>query len=213
MTTPGNPTGAIAPLAYLHDLAERCRRHGVVLACDEAYSSIHLGDEVPASVLQLSDPTHVVALHSLSKRSTVPGYRSGFVAGDPLLIAALKQLRPSLGVTPQRFIQRASIAAWNDEAHVDAARAGYRAKRELLAPALATAGLQIVGGDGGFFLWCAVPGGGDGEAYAERLLSDGLVVAPGTFFGAGGEGHVRIALVPELERCRVAAERFVAGAG
>ncbi len=212
VTTPGNPTGTIAPLGYLEELAERCRRHGVVLACDEAYSSIHLGDEVPSSVLQLSDPTHVLALHSLSKRSTAPGYRSGFVAGDPLLIAALKQLRPSLGVTPQRFVQRASIAAWNDEAHVSAAVAGYRAKLEVLRPGLAAAGLEHVGGLGGFFLWCRVPGDEGAEAYAERLLSHGLVVAPGTFFGTGGEGHVRIALVPTLPDCVRAAERLAATA-
>ncbi len=212
ITTPGNPTGAIVPRAYLEDLAERCRRHGVVLACDEAYSAIHLGDEVPASILELSDPTHVLALHSLSKRSSVPGYRSGFVAGDPLLIAALKQLRPSLGVTPQRFVQRASIAAWNDEAHVAAALARYRAKLAAVRPGLAAAGLEHVGGLGGFFLWCRVPGAEDAEAYAERLLGHGLVVAPGTFFGPGGAGHVRIALVPAQADCEAAVERFGAAA-
>ena len=212
LTTPSNPTGAVAPLAYLEDLAERCRRHGVVLACDEAYSAIHLAGEPPSSVLQLSDPTHVLALHSLSKRSSVPGYRSGFVAGDPLLIAALKQLRPSLGVTPQRFVQRASIAAWDDEEHVVEAVGRYREKLAVLQPGLDAAGLVHDGGDGGFFRWCRVPSGGDGEAYAEALLARGLVVAPGSFFGPQGAGHVRIALVPALEDCAVAAERFATAA-
>lgn len=210
VNSPNNPTGTTVPAAFLEDLAERCRRHGVVLAADEAYSEVYLGATPPASVLELSDPTHVLALHSLSKRSSAPGYRSGFVAGDPLLIAALKQVRPSLGVTPQRFVQRASIAAWNDEEHVAAARASYRAKRDVILPGLTAAGLDVAGGDGAFFLWCATPGGEDAEAYAERLLDHGLVVGPGTYFGPGGAGHVRIALVPALGDCETAVARFAA---
>lgn len=202
---PGNPTGALAPRAYYAELAERCRREGVVLASDEAYSEIWLEGDAPASVLEVEDPTHVLAFHSLSKRSSMPGYRSGFVAGDPLLIAALKQVRPSLGVTPQTFVQRASIAAWADERHVAETRERYRAKRDVLLPALRAAGLEHAGGPGAFFLWCRVPGDGDAEALAERLLQVGIVVAPGTFFGSGGEGHVRIALVPTLEDCEAAA--------
>ena len=207
---PGNPTGAVAPLAFYEDLAARCRAHGVVLASDEAYSEIWLDGDPPASVLQVEDPTHVLAFHSLSKRSSMPGYRSGFVAGDPLLIAALKQLRPSVGVAPQTFVQRASIAAWGDEEHVRETRARYRAKRDLLLPAVRAAGLEPAGGEATFFLWCRTPGGEDAEAFAERLLAHGIVVAPGTFFGAGGEGHVRIALVPTLAECERAAQAFAA---
>lgn len=202
---PGNPTGALAPHAFYAELAERCRREGVVLASDEAYSEIWLEGESPASVLQVDDPTHVLAFNSLSKRSSMPGYRSGFVAGDPLLIAALKQVRPSLGVTPQTFVQRASVAAWDDERHVAATREHYRAKRDVLLPALAAAGLEHAGGPGAFFLWCRVPGDGDAEALAERLLELGIVVAPGTFFGAAGAGYVRLALVPTLADCEAAA--------
>lgn len=202
---PGNPTGATAPLGFYAELAERCRREGVVLASDEAYSEIWLEGDPPASVLQVDDPTHVLAFNSLSKRSSMPGYRSGFVAGDPLLIAALKQLRPSLGVTPQTFVQRAAIAAWGDEQHVTATRERYRAKRDALLPALERAGLEHVGGPGAFFLWCRVPGDGDCEAFAERLLELGMVVAPGTFFGPAGAGYVRVALVPTLADCEAAA--------
>lgn len=207
---PGNPTGATAPLAFYAELADRCRREGVVLASDEAYSEIWLDGAPPASVLQVDDPTHVLAFHSLSKRSSMPGYRSGFVAGDPLLIAALKQVRPSLGVTPQTFVQRASVAAWSDEEHVAATRERYRAKRDVLLPALQAAGLEHVGGPAAFFLWCRVPGDGDAEALAERLLGTGIVVAPGTFFGGGGAGHVRIALVPTLADCAAAAGSLAA---
>ncbi len=208
VNTPNNPTGAVAPAAFLDELAERCRRHGVVLASDEAYSEIWLEGDAPPSALQSGDPTNVLAFHSLSKRSSMPGYRSGFVAGDPLLIAAMKQMRPNLGVTPQTFVQRASIAAWGDERHVDEARERYRAKRDVLVPALVSAGLEPAGGPGGFFLWCRVPGGGDAEALAERLLERGVVVAPGTFFGKAGAGHVRIALVPDLGDIRRAALFF-----
>jgi acetylornithine aminotransferase len=208
INTPSNPTGAVAPLGFLRDLAERCRRSGVVLACDEAYCEIWLDGDPPASVLQAEDPTGVLAFHSLSKRSSVPGYRSGFVAGDPLLIAAMKQTRPNIGVAPPAFLQRAAIAAWDDERHVEEARLRYRAKRDVLAPALTRAGLEPVGGPGGFFLWCRVPGDGDAQALAERLLERGVVVAPGDFLGAGGEGHIRVALVPALADIERAAAAF-----
>jgi succinyldiaminopimelate transaminase len=211
INTPSNPTGAVAPRGFLRDLAERCRRSGVVLACDEAYSEIWLDGEPPPSALQAEDPTGVLAFHSLSKRSSIPGYRSGFVGGDPLLIAALKQMRPNIGVAPPAFLQRAAIAALGDDAHVEAARGRYRAKRDVLAPVLSRAGLEPVGGPGGFFLWCRVPGDGDAQALAERLLERGVVVAPGDFLGPGGEGHVRIALVPDLSDCERAAAAFDGG--
>ena len=208
---PNNPTGAAAPLSFYEDLADRCRSHGVVLASDEAYSETWFGDEPPPSVLQVSDPTHVLAFNSLSKRSAVPGYRAGFVCGDPLLIGAMKTLRPSMGVTPQRFVQQAAIAAWNDEGHVDGLRDRFRAKRELMLPALAGCGLEPVGGDATFFLWCEVPGGDDMAAFG-RLLGIGILAAPGSMFGPGGEGHLRFALVPGLEECRHAVDRL-AGLG
>jgi aspartate/methionine/tyrosine aminotransferase len=137
----------------------------------------------------------------------MPGYRSGFVAGDPAIIAALKRYRPNVGVAPQAFIQRAAIAAWGDEDHVRATRARYAAKRDALLPALRAAGMTPAGGDASFFLWLAVDG--DAESFALALLQEhGIVVAPGPFFGPGGEGHVRVALVPTLEACREAARRL-----
>ena len=139
VNSPNNPTGSVIPLDFYEELAARCRRHGVVLASDEAYADIWFG-EPPPSVLQVSDPTHVLAFHSLSKRSAVPGYRSGFVCGDPLLIGAMRQLRPTMGVTPQHFVQRASVAAWSDDAHAEEMCARYAAKREIMLPALGTAG-------------------------------------------------------------------------
>lgn len=204
LNSPNNPTGSVVPLAFYEELAERCRRHGVVLASDEAYSDIWFGEEPPPSVLQISDPTHVIAFHSLSKRSAIPGYRSGFVCGDPLLIGAMRQLRPTMGVTPQHFVQRASIAAWSDDAHAEEMRARYAAKRELMVPALAAAGIPHVGGDASFFLWCRVAGGDD-RAAVRSLLDAGILAAPGGIFGEAGTGYIRFALVPPLEECRRAA--------
>lgn len=204
VNSPNNPTGAVAPLAFYEELAARCRRHGVVLASDEAYSETWTAGEPPASVLQVSDPTHVLAFNSLSKRSAVPGYRSGFVCGDPLLIGAMRTARPTMGVAPQHFVQKAAVAAWSDEGHVEELRERFRAKRELIEPALARYGLEPVGGDATLFLWCRVPAGDD-RAALRRLIELGILAAPGSMFGAGGVGHLRFALVPSVEACRDAA--------
>jgi acetylornithine aminotransferase len=201
---PGNPTAATAPVAWLAEAAARCRAHDVVLASDEAYCELWFGGDAPPSVLQVPDRTNVLAFHTLSKRSSMPGYRSGFVAGDPALIAALKTYRPNVGTAPQTFVQRASVAAWNEDTHVVEARERYALKRSVLLPALLDAGLEPAGGDASFFLWLRTPTPDD-VAYAEQLLEQGIVVAPGSWLGAGGEGHVRLALVPTVEECRRAA--------
>ena len=111
---PNNPTGAVASLAFLEHAAELARRHDVLLALDEAYSELWFDGGPPDSGLQLDDLSNIVVLNTLSKRSNMTGYRSGFMAGDPRVIAAMKSLRPSTGVTPQEFVQRASDAAWSD---------------------------------------------------------------------------------------------------
>jgi acetylornithine aminotransferase len=203
VNSPGNPTGAVAPLPWLEEAAARCREHGAVLASDEAYCELYFG-EPPPSALQVSDRSGVLGFHTLSKRSSMVGHRSGFVAGDAELIDLLRRFRPSVGTAPQAFVQRASITAWGEEAHVEEARARYAAKRAALLPALQEAGLELVGGDASFFLWLRVPGGDD-EGLAARWLEHGVVVAPGSYLGSGGEGHVRIALVPTLEACERAA--------
>ena len=204
---PNNPTAATATPELLEEAARLARRHGFVLASDEAYSELWFAGEPPVSALGLSDLGNVLVLNTLSKRSSMPGYRSGFAAGDPALVAALKRYRPNVGVAPQTFVQRAAIAAWGDEEHVRETRARYAAKRDALLPALRRAGMQPAGGDATFFLWLRVDG--DAEAFALRLLDEhGIVVAPGPFFGPGGEGHVRVALVPTVERCREAALRI-----
>jgi succinyldiaminopimelate transaminase len=203
---PGNPTAATAPLAWLEEAAARCREHDVVLASDEAYCELWFDGDPPASALQVADRRGVLAFHTLSKRSSMPGYRSGFVAGDPELVGALKRYRPNVGTAPQTFVQRGSVAAWSDDAHVAEIRERYRRKRDVLHPALLAAGLEPAGGDASFFLWLRVPAPHDDVAFAEDLLRRGIVVAPGSWLGAGGEGHVRVALVPTVEECAGAAE-------
>lgn len=204
LNSPNNPTAVAAPLDFLERAAELCRRHDVVLACDEAYSELWFAGDPPASGLQIEDRTNVIVFNTLSKRSSMPGYRSGFAAGDPELIAALKRYRPNTGTAPQVFVQRASIAAWGDEEHVIETRERYGRKRDIVLPALQDAGLEPAGGDASFFLWLSVPGGDD-EAFAASLLEDGIVVTPGSYLGPGGEGHVRAALVPTIEQCERAA--------
>jgi acetylornithine aminotransferase len=203
INTPNNPTGATAPLDFLAEAAERCRAAGAILASDEAYSELWFAGDAPASALQLSDRRGVIAFNTLSKRSSMPGYRAGFVAGDADVIAALKRYRPNTGTAPPTFVQRAAIAAWGDEEHVRETRERYRAKRDVVLPALEQAGLRAAGGDASFFLWMAVDG--DDEAFATDLLERrGIVVTPGAYLGA--PGYVRVALVPPLEDCARAAE-------
>ena len=197
---PNNPTAAVAPLELYERAAELAREFDFVLASDEAYSEIFFGDEPPPSALQVADRTNVVVLNTLSKRSAMPAYRSGFAAGDPAIVAALKRFRPNTGTAPQAFVQRASVAAWMDEAHVEAMRTIYRSKREVLLRACTAAGLEHVGGDATMFLWLADP-----EGVTPRLLEQGVVLAPGDFFGPPGEGYARLALVPPLEVCERAA--------
>jgi succinyldiaminopimelate transaminase len=202
---PNNPTGAVAPADFLARLAELSAEHGFLLACDEAYSELWF-EEPPHSALEVRERGNVAVFNTLSKRSSMTGYRSGFVAGEAGLIAALKQFRPSVGTAPQEFVQRASIVAWNDESHVERTRDVYRGKREALLPTLARKGIRLAGSAATMFLWLETPGGESSEGFAARLLEHGLIVSPGTFFGPAGEGYWRMALVPTQAECQRAAE-------
>jgi acetylornithine aminotransferase len=208
---PNNPTAATAPLELYERAAAIAREHDVVVASDEAYSEIYFGTEPPASALQVADRQGVIALNTLSKRSSMPGYRSGFVAGDPDVIAALKRYRPNVGVAPPEFIQIGAAAAWADEAHVEDVRALYRAKREVLLPVFEAAGIHHAGGDATFFLW--LDAGERADPLAAALLERGVVLAPGSFFGPAGEGFLRLALVPTLAECERAASLLASVVG
>jgi len=200
LNTPNNPTGAVAPLALLARFAELAREHGFVFASDEAYSELWFS-EPPASALQLPDWSNVLVLNTLSKRSSMTGFRSGFAAGDPELIAALRHYRPNVGTAPQEFVQRASVVAWGDERHVSRMRDAYARKRALLLDVLGRKGLRDAGGPATMYLWIAAPPGETSEEHAGRLLERGVLVAPGSYLGPSGEGYVRYALVPTEEEC------------
>jgi succinyldiaminopimelate transaminase len=202
---PNNPTAATAPLAFYERLAALAREHGFVLASDEAYTELWF-ESPPASALQLDDLTNVAVFNTLSKRSSMTGYRSGFVAGDAALVAALKAFRPTVGTAPQEFVQRASVVAWGDEEHVERTRALYGRKRALFLDLFARKGVRVAGSEATMYLWLEVPGGETSEAFAQRLLEQGVLVAPGSYLGASGEGYARLALVPAEEECARAVE-------
>jgi succinyldiaminopimelate transaminase len=201
---PNNPTGAVAPMNFLSHVAELSAQHDFVLASDEAYTELWF-DRPPHSALEVRQRGNVAVFNTLSKRSSMTGYRSGFVAATRELTAALKQFRPTVGTAPQEFVQRASIVAWNDEAHVERARSVYRRKRETLIAVLSRKGIRVAGSAATMYLWLEVPGDEASEDFAARLLEHGLIVSPGTFFGPSGAGYWRLALVPTEDECTRAA--------
>ena len=216
LNTPHNPTGSVIDLDGLKRIAALARRHGFWVAADEAYAEVYF-DAPPHSMLE-TGLENVIAFHTLSKRSAMTGYRSGFMAGDARLMAALLRQRPNVGVATPEFVQAAAIAAWSDDPHADAQRARYAAKRALFLDYFRRAGIAIESSEASFYLWVKAPraGGaaGDDVAFVERLLGLGIVALPGSWLGRGGEGFVRWALVPTIEQCREAVARLeAAGVG
>ena len=218
--SPGNPTGAVMPLAEWAHLFELSDRHGFVIASDECYSEIYFGQEPPlgglqaAAALGRTDFRRLIAFTSLSKRSNVPGMRSGFVAGDADLMARFLLYRTYHGSAMSAVVQRASVAAWNDESHVVANRALYRQKFDRVTPLLSEV-LEVRLPDAGFYLWAGVPGGDD-VAYALGLLAQyNVAVLPGSLLARPahglnpGAGRIRLALVAGTDECVEAAQRIV----
>ena len=223
--SPGNPTGAVMPLSEWKTLFELSDRHGFVIASDECYSEIYFRDEPPLGALQAAkalgrdDFRNLVVFTSLSKRSNVPGLRSGFVAGDAALVKAFLLYRTYHGSAMGLVVQQASAAAWADEAHVQDNRALYRAKFAAVTPVLAAA-LDVALPDAGFYLWAAVPGGDD-VAFALQLLAQyNVTVLPGSLLARDavpgdaasnpGRGRIRMALVAGTDECLEAAHRIAA---
>lgn len=200
---PHNPTGAGAPRAHHEKLARLSKEHGFLVVCDEPYVDLYV-HEAPHSALQVSGD-NLIAIHSLSKRSGMTGYRSGFIAGDPQVIRWLREARANFGVASPGFVQQAAVAAWSDDAHVAERRKIFAAKREVLLAHLRKLGLAV-GGEGAFYLWVRVPDGETSESYAARLAGRNILVVPGTQFGGEGKGFVRLAMVPTLADCRAATE-------
>jgi N-succinyldiaminopimelate aminotransferase len=220
--SPGNPTGAVMPLAEWERLFELSDRFGFVIASDECYSEIYFRDEAPlgsleaATALGRRDFRNLIAFTSLSKRSNVPGMRSGFVAGDAALIKPFLLYRTYHGSAMNPVIQQASIAAWNDEAHVVDNRQQYRTKFAQVTPVLADV-VNVALPDAGFYLWADVSRHGlDDIAFAQGLLAQyNVAVLPGSLLAREsngsnpGAGRIRLALVAPAEECLEAAHRIV----
>ena len=221
--SPGNPTGAVMPLSEWQRLFDLSDRHGFVIASDECYSEIYFRDEAPLGSLEAAQKLgrsfkNLVAFTSLSKRSNVPGMRSGFVAGDEALLKAFLLYRTYHGSAMSPMIQRASVAAWNDEAHVVANRELYRTKFAQVTPVLQQA-LDVQLPDAAFYLWAAVPeinGKRDDIAFGQGLLAQyNVAVLPGSLLARTANGHnpgqgrVRMALVAPVAECLEAARRIV----
>ncbi len=227
--SPANPTGAVMPLAEWQRLFELSERHGFVIASDECYSEIYFRDEPPLGSLEAAtqlgrgDFRNLIAFTSLSKRSNVPGMRSGFVAGDAAILKQFLLYRTYHGSAMSPVVQRASIAAWSDEAHVAANRDKYRAKFAQVTPLLAGV-LDVALPDAGFYLWADVSNiGHAGDmrhgadvAFARSLLAQyNVAVLPGSLLAREshgvnpGAGRIRLALVAEVEECLEAAQRIV----
>ncbi len=196
---PHNPTGASVDLDYLRRQVEVARAYNILLCADDCYLDLYFSEnEPPPGVLQITQ-TGVLSFGSLSKRSGMTGYRSGYAAGDASAIAALKRARPNFGVASQNFVQAAATVAWSDDTHVAERRAIFRAKRDRLATFLVERGFSVSGSQGAIYLWVKVPVESDRDSFFARLLEHGIVVSPGESFGAGGEGYFRLALVPSLQ--------------
>jgi N-succinyldiaminopimelate aminotransferase len=227
LCTPGNPTGAVLSLDYLRQALQLAERHDFVVACDECYAEIYTDETAaPPSLLQAclaagrSRFERCIVFHSLSKRSSVPGLRSGFVAGDPQLIARFLLYRTYHGNAMALPTQAASIAAWNDDAHVLANRRLYQQKFAQVLPILSPV-MDVTRPAGAFYLWPEV--GGDDEAFARDLYAtQNVTILPGSYLGRTGArgnpgaGRVRISLVPDVDTCVAAARRmreFIASHG
>lgn len=221
--SPGNPTGAVMPLHEWARLFELSDRHGFVIASDECYSEIYFRDEPPLGGLEAArklgrDFTRLVALTSLSKRSNVPGMRSGFVAGDAAILRQFLLYRTYHGSAMSHVVQAASIAAWGDEDHVVANRDLYRAKFAQVTPLLAEV-IDVALPDASFYLWAdvsKVAANGDDVAFAVGLLAQyNVAVLPGSLLAREsgginpGAGRIRMALVAEVDECLEAARRIV----
>ena len=217
--SPGNPTGAVMPLSEWEKLFALSDRHGFVIASDECYSEIYFRDEPPLGALEAaaqlgrSDFRNLVSLTSLSKRSNVPGMRSGFVAGDAALIKPFLLYRTYHGSAMSPVVQSASIAAWGDEAHVVDNRAQYLRKFAEVTPILAEV-LDVALPDAGFYLWARVQG--DDAAFARELHAlYNVTVLPGSYLAREGPGgnpgtqRIRMALVADTAECVEAAQRIV----
>ncbi|MCW2542993.1 MAG: succinyldiaminopimelate transaminase [Frankiales bacterium] len=211
INSPGNPTGEVLPVERLRDIVAWGREHGVLIASDECY--LELGwDAEPVSVLHPSvsggSADGLLALHSLSKRSNLAGYRAGFAAGDASVVGLLIEARKHIGLLMPGPVQAAMVAARGDDAHVAEQTARYLSRRTVLRSAVEAAGFRIDQSAGGLYLWATRDE--DCWTTVSALADLGILVAPGAFYGEAGARHVRFALTATDERIAAAAARLTA---
>lgn len=211
LNSPGNPHGRVSPPSELRDWIAWARSCGAIIASDECYLSLPW-EETPVSVLHPSvnggSVDGLLAVHSLSKRSNLAGYRAGLVAGDPSLVSELIAVRKHSGMMVPAPVQAAMVAALSDTAHVSAQRAVYAARREVLRAAVEKAGFTVVHSTAGLYLW--ITRGEDCSETLDWFASRGILVAPGSFYGPDGGSFVRLALTASDERIAAAAARLTA---
>ena len=209
LNSPSNPTGKVLGVEHLRKMVGWARERGALIASDECY--LGLGwDAEPVSVLHPSvcdgDHTGLLAVHSLSKTSSLAGYRAGFVAGDPAVVAELLAVRKHAGMMVPTPVQAAMVAALDDDAHEREQRERYARRRAMLLPALQSAGLTVDNSEAGLYIW-----GTRGEPCRDTvawLAQSGILVAPGEFYGPRGSQHVRVALTATDERISAAVQRL-----
>lgn len=203
---PANPHGRVAPVEYLAEVVAWGRAHGVLVASDECYAEFSWTAPVTSALAHGADG--VLAVHSLSKRSNLAGYRAGFVAGDPTVIQTLLEVRRHAGLIVPAPVQSAMTAALRDDAHVEAQWHRYFERRAILLGALQRSGWRVDHSEGGLYLWVTHPIRDDCWDTVEWFAERGILVAPGEFYGAAGRRHVRIALTAPTDRVSAAADRL-----
>ena len=211
VNSPSNPAGRVHSAGDMRALVAAARAEGAVLASDECYLAFGWEEE-PLSVLHPAvcdgDHTGLLAVHSFSKTSNLAGYRAGFVAGDPALVARMLEIRQHSGLIVPWPVQHAMAAASSDDTHVCDQRERYRARRAMLRPALRAAGFRIDDSAAGLYLWATA--GEDAMKTAARLAEQGILVSPGSLYGPAGDRHVRVALTASDERIHAAVARLAA---
>jgi succinyldiaminopimelate transaminase len=212
INSPSNPTGRIAPAHELSEAIAYARRTGAVLASDECYINFPAdpGGPKPHSILSLAagDNTGLLAVHSLSKRSNLAGYRAALIVGDPALISRVREIRKHAGMLLPAPIQAAMAVALGDEAHVEVQAAKYAKRRQVLRPSLESLGFRIDHTEAGLYIWCTRDEA-DMDSVA-ALAQLGILVTPGHFYGQAGARHIRVALTATDVQIAEAATRIQA---
>jgi len=207
VNSPSNPTGRVLAPEQLRTVVDRAREHGAVVASDECYLALSDG---AVSILHpdVCGGSHagLLAVHSLSKSSNLAGYRAGFLTGDPMLVAALLEVRKHAGMIVPRPVQAAMAAAAADDAHVAVQAQVYARRRAQLRVALEAAGMRLEHSEAGLYLWATA--GEPARVTVRRLATRGVLVAPGEFYGPAGAQHVRVALTAADEQITAAAQRL-----